>query len=226
MIVYARAVIQKIRSRALQNLLPLILRPKGSGLVRLGSDYGGWWVPETAVVPGAVAYCAGAGEDVSFDLALFHRGLKVTVFDPTPRAIEHVSGLGVVADGFRLVPVGWWDEEAEVRFYAPRDPSHVSHSLVNLQGTDTYFTAPVNTVAALARELGDHEVSIVKMDIEGAETRVIRSLLEHGPCPHVLCVEFDQPQPFAGILRTTRRLRARGYRTAKVEGWNVTFVRH
>jgi FkbM family methyltransferase len=208
-------------------LFAALLRARGGGgLVRLGSGYGGWWVPESALIAGAVAYCAGAGEDITFDLALHERGLKVTTFDPTPRAIAYVESVGISGDRFRFVAVGWWDEETEVRFYAPRDPAHVSHSAVNLQHTDTYFTAPVKTVAALARELGDSEVDVVKMDIEGAEVRVIRSLLQHGPLPSVLCVEFDQPQPFLGVLRGARALRERGYRVASLEGWNATFVRH
>lgn len=217
-------MIQRIRNRLRRDLFLALLRPNGSDLVRLGSEHAGWWVPEAALVPGAVAYCAGAGEDVTFDLALLDRGLNVTTFDPTPRAIAYVEELDV-GSAFRFVPVGWWDEEAELRFYAPRDPSHVSHSALNLQRTDSYFTAHVNTPAALAGELNDRKVDIVKMDIEGAETRVIRSILAHGPKARVLLVEFDQPQPFGGILRAARALRAHGYRAAKVEGWNVTFVR-
>ena len=128
-------------------------------------------------------------------------------------------------DSFTFLPIGWWDEETELPFYAPRDPSHVSHSALNLQGTDTFFLGKVNTVAALARELGDDRIDILKMDIEGAEIRVIESILTDGPWPRVLCIEFDQPQPISGFLRAVRSLRNHGYSVAKVEDWNVTFLR-
>ena len=177
---------------------------------------------QRALSPGAVAYCAGAGEDITFDLALRALGLEVTTFDPTPRAIAHVAEHG---EGIRFVPTGWWDKEDELRFYAPKISEHVSHSAVNLQMTATYFVAPVTTVAALAAELGDDHVDIIKMDIEGAEKRVIASLLRDGPRPTVLCVEFDPPQPLFGILREIRVLKRHGYQTAKIERWNVTFVR-
>jgi FkbM family methyltransferase len=206
----------------LSEVLRLLARPRSNDLVRLGSDYGGWWVPRGVLFNGAVAYCAGAGEDITFDLELQARGLQVTTFDPTPRAIAHVAEYG---KGIRFIPTGWWDKEDELRFYAPKDSKHVSHSAVNLQRTATYFIAPVKTVAALAAELGDDHVDIIKMDIEGAEKRVIGSLLKDGPLPKVLCVEFDPPQPLLGILREIQLLKRHGYQTAKIERWNVTFIR-
>jgi FkbM family methyltransferase len=201
------------------------LHPRGSDLVRLGSDYGGKWVPQTALRPGAVAYCAGAGEDVSFDLALADAGLAVTTFDPTPRSIKHVEGLGERAAKLRFVPLGWWDQEQVLRFYAPLDPNHVSHSAMNPRGTEEYFEASVKPVHVLAAELGDARIDLIKMDIEGAEIRVIPSLLEHGITPSVLAVEFDQPQPLAGIVRAIGQLQAARYRAVKMEGWDLTFVR-
>jgi len=216
--------LERVIRRFLRALLPLVLRPSGGDLVRLGSRYGGWWVPRDALVPGAVAYCGGVGEDASFDLTLFDHGLRVVSFDPTPRAITYMASLDL-PDSFTFLPIGWWDEETELPFYAPRDPSHVSHSALNLQGTDTFFLGKVNTVAALARELGDDRIDILKMDIEGAEIRVIESILTDGPWPRVLCIEFDQPQPISGFLRAVRSLRNHGYSVAKVEDWNVTFLR-
>lgn len=212
-------------ARARRIALTAWLRPAESGLIRLGSEYGGWWVPEAVLRPGTVAYCAGAGEDVTFDLALLDRGLRVTTFDPTPRARLHIEQLGDRARNLRFIAVGWWDERARLRFYAPRDPSHVSHSALNLQRTTGYFMAEVKPVHQLAAELGDAHIEIIKMDIEGAEQRVIPSLLDHGLLPQVLCVEFDQPQSLVGIVRMIARLRNTGYRVARIDGWDFTFVR-
>lgn len=216
----------RIRNRAAREALPLLFRPDvRDDLVRLGSDYGGWWVPAGDVKPDVVAYCAGAGEDITFDLALHVAGCRVTTFDPTPRAIAHVKAVAPSDDRFRFLPVGWWSQKDTLRFYAPRDPAHVSHSALNLQATQDYFEAPVNTVAALMRELGDTRIDLIKMDIEGAEYEVIDSLLRDGPLPRTLCVEFDQPQPLRRTVEAVARLRAAGYDLVKMDRWNYTFAR-
>jgi len=194
-------------------------------LVRLGSAYGGWWVPASVLEPGAVAYCAGAGEDVTFDLALLERGLRVTTFDPTPRSARYVESLAIEDDRFRFESIGWWNEDTEIELFAPRDPAHVSYSALDLQGTGESITVPVRRVSTIARELGDTTVDLIKMDIEGAELRVIPDLLASGPLPRVLCVEFDQVRPLRHVTSLVRRLRGAGLMPARAEARNVTFVR-
>lgn len=213
----------RVRGRTVQPLMHAVLRPRSDAtLVRLGSAYGGWWVPEDRLVAGAVAYCAGAGEDISFDLELAQRGIEVWTFDPTPRAIAYVGANG---QALNFVPVGWWDREDDLRFYAPARAGDVSHSAVNLQGTSTFFTGHVDTVAAIAARHGHDRLSLVKMDIEGAEYRVIRSMLKHGPKPDVWCIEFDQPQPMRKVIAAVREIRATGYELLHIERWNYTFGR-
>jgi FkbM family methyltransferase len=194
-------------------------------LVRLGSRYGGWWVPTSVLTPGAVAYCAGAGEDVTFDLALLRHGVRVTTFDPTPRSVSYATSLTIEDDRFRFVPVGWWNDDTDIDLYAPRDPAHVSYSALDLQGTGESINVPVRRVATLARELGDTKVDLIKMDIEGAEMTVIPDLLANGPLPRVLCVEFDKVRPLRDVTSLIRRIKRAGLLPARSEGRNVTFVR-
>jgi FkbM family methyltransferase len=222
----ARIFWLRVRNKLARTGLARYLRPvRRTDLVRLGSDYGGWWVPKAAAVPGSVAYCAGAGEDITFDLALHDRGCSVTTFDPTPRAIAHVDANAPASDRFRFVPVGWWDSEDELKFYSPRYAGHVSHSVVNLHRTTDYFVAKVKPVYQLMAELGDEHVDIVKLDIEGAEYRTLGSLLAHGPLPSVLCVEFDQPAPVRRTIAAVRDLQRAGYTLNKIDAWNYTFTR-
>jgi FkbM family methyltransferase len=224
-----RRLVQRINDSSRARLLPLVMKilllpgPR-TGLIRLGTSYGGWWVPSRSLRQGAVAFCAGAGEDISFDLALFDKGLNVIVFDPTPRAIAYVKQVAPNSERFRFVPIGWWNGKAKLKFYAPRDELHVSHSVVNLQRTENFFEAEVATVAELAAGLGHPEIEIIKMDIEGAEHAVIHDLIENGPKAFTLCVEFDQPDSIFRTIATVRKLRAQGYRLRRIESWNYTFT--
>ena len=75
------------------------------------------------------------------------------------------------------------------------------------------------------QELGDDEVDLVKMDIEGAEHRVLDSMMRLGPRPMALCVEFDYIQPMRAMVCAANKLRAAGYRLERIERYNFTFVR-
>ena len=135
----------------------------------------------------------------------------MTVFDPTPRAIDYVQRTAPQDPNFRFEPVGWWDSEETLRFYAPRNEAHVSHSAVNLQRTDRFFEAQVSTVRELAKKLDDTDIEIIKMDIEGAEYAVLSSLMDQGLLPSTLCVEFDQPESIFKTIAAVRDLRRHGY---------------
>lgn len=207
-------------------ILKRILKPASDEpLVRFGTTYGGWWIPSSVVHPGAVAYSAGVGDDISFDLALHEAGVRVTAFDPTPRAIEFMKGAHP-GEPFRFVPVGWWDCAETVRFYAPENPSHISHSIVNLQHTVEFFEADVDTVSSFMEKLEDPDLDIVKMDIEGAETRVIREMFTSEVFPRTLLVEFDGLKSLRAVRNFVNFIKRHGYSLVKIEGWNYSFVRN
>jgi FkbM family methyltransferase len=206
-------------------LMKAYLRPsKQADLVRLGSELGGWWLPKSIIRPGALAYCVGAGEDISFDLALHERGMRVVTIDPTPRAETYVKAVAPDSDRFAFVPVGLWDKAEELRFYYPRDPALAACSVLNLQGSSEYFVAKVDTLRKLMDDFGDSHIDVLKIDIEGAEHRVIESFVSEGIRPAVLCIEYDQPVPFRDVLQSVRLLQQAGYRLVRIEDWNYTFV--
>lgn len=219
---------RRASSRVRRTLLAPALRVyHDGGLVRLGSPGCGWWVPGGVLAPGNVAYCAGAGEDISFDLELHRRGLDVVTIDPTPRAGAHVRAVAPSDARFHFVPLGLWHERAELTFYAPADPRDVSHSVLNLQHTrkDRAFTAPVDTLSGIMAAQGHDRLDLLKVDIEGAESSVLPDLLRTGPHPPVVCFEYDQPQSSRRLLRLLASFRATGYRLVRRERWNFTLWR-
>jgi FkbM family methyltransferase len=201
-------------------------------LVRLGSGYGGWIVPSSVIQPDSICYCAGVGEDVSFDLALMERfGCEVHAFDPTPRAIEFVRRTVADVPGFHFHPVGIWERDEQLRFYAPSNPDHVSHSVMNLQQTDSFFEAPCRSLPSLMNELSHARIDLLKLDIEGAEQRVLAAMLTAGITVKVLCVEFDEatlewtPERKQRVAATADALANRGYVLVAQEGRsNYTFT--
>jgi FkbM family methyltransferase len=196
-------------------------------MVRLGSAWGGWWVPGSLIRGDSICYLGGVGGDVSFDLALIDRyGCEVWAFDPTPRVIKwYEETKADYPDGLHFVPCGFSDKRDELKFYLPENPQHVSSSVKNLQGTGDFFSAPVQSIKDTMSELGHDRLDLLKLDIEGAEHDTIRQMLDDEILPTIICVEYDQPEPLAWARQTTRRLRTEGYKLVHMEEFNLTFVR-
>jgi len=167
--------------------------------VTLGNNLASWTIPTDILTDKSICYLVGAGEDISFDIEVASRyKCKVLTLDPTPRAIRHfdskreeIQSKGI-SDYITMVPVGVWNEDKAMKFYAPADPSHVSHSLVNLQKTETFFEADVKTLTTIMKESGDIHIDLLKIDIEGAEYEVIKSFVREGIRPTVVCIEYDE----------------------------------
>lgn len=222
-----RALASKVRDHAFGLAFPRVFPPdsRRQDLIRLGTQYGGWWVPSSLLDSRSICYCAGVGTDISFDLGLIARfDCSVWAFDPTPRSVAWVGSQDHLDPRFTFLPVGLAAQDSSFRFYAPRDSSWVSHSLTNLQKTDSYFDAPCNSLATLLDTLGHSHIDLLKLDIEGAEHMVLESMLSDFILPKVLCVEFDQPEPLRVTRKTVRRLKANGYALVNVEWFNMTFV--
>jgi FkbM family methyltransferase len=227
-----------------------------SELLRLGTGYGGWIIPvDSGLTTDSLCYCAGAGEDISFECALVERfGCHVRIIDPTPRAIQHFQNLqnavrtgtrfsinnsavdfysitGAHLDRLQILPVGLAGTDAELKFYLPQNPTHVSCSVMNLQKTDQYFTAPCLRLSSIMRQQGDSSIDMLKIDIEGAEYGVIEDLVRSGSLPRLLLIEFDEAhtpldaQAPERISRHIALLVHSGMRCVAIEGSNATFVR-
>jgi FkbM family methyltransferase len=200
-------------------------------LVRLGTDYGGWVIPVDAVREDSVVWCAGAGEDISFDLALIERyGCRVHCIDPTPRAIEHVEALGKRAQDGEPMPINGKPEHTYARV-TPEMMEQLQFHPIGLYDRDQtlrFFEAECRSPRSLMRELGQERIDLLKLDIEGAEHVVIDHLLDERILPSVLCIEFDYAargkRRRAAVARLWRLSEA-GYRLAWHRDWNVTLVR-
>jgi FkbM family methyltransferase len=189
-------------------------------------------VPVSLLTPGTVCFYVGAGEDITFDLALARDlGCEVHTFAPTPKAIRYVDSLRSDLPGNLMFhPWGVWARDERMRFYAPKDPRHVSHSIVNLQHTTQYFDAECKRLRTILDDLGHLALRLLKMDLEGAEYRVIESMIGDGIRPTIVAVEFDEihtpldAEADCRIAGAIKSLVGVNYQLAVVNGPNYTFV--
>lgn len=201
---------------------PRVFTTSLEGTKRSGSNYGGWTHLDLPSLNGSTVLSLGLGEDASFDVEVAARyAARVVVFDPTPRAITHfhaiTSRLGqeaesrytssgsqlpssydlrdVRTDQLELKAIAVSNFSGEADFFAPRDSSHVSYSLGNLQDSADeakVIRVPVVDIQDVLEEFRSSPPSILKMDIEGAEVQVIPSMLASGVLPEQVLVEFDE----------------------------------
>lgn len=210
--------------------LPFSPRPD---LQRIGTAYGGWVVPVDLLSAASICYCVGCGEDVSFDLGLIERfGCDVYSFDPTPRGIQHVTQEIPPNPKYHFTPVGLWDSETVLKFYAPINPAHDSYSALNLQHQERYVTGPVKRLRTMMQEHGHTRLDLLKIDIEGAEYKVLDSLIADKLDVRVVCVEYDEYfNPLEGdavgrIRASLQALSNYGFRLVHARGMgNYTLVR-
>jgi FkbM family methyltransferase len=230
---------------------------------KLGTRYGAGIIPKNFLNSQSVCYCAGAGEDISFDLELtkkFH--CNVYIFDPTPRAKKHYDELILRINNGEMMPidnysqsqyysikpeelkscfffpVGLWSEDKTLKFFPPENSEHISHSLVNLQKTVDYIEVECKKVSTIMSLLGHQKITLLKLDIVGAEYEVIDSLIKDKIYPDLLLIEFDEgalaamnqdhcldQKYFMRITNSINKLKKAGYILAFLDDWNATFIR-
>lgn len=219
-------------------------------LEKLGSSYGGWIVPVHYLDKKSICYMVGAGEDISFDLAVAKRfGCEVLIFDPTPRSKAHFDLLVETSHLMNVLPLhnnpkefyvldresfnhlrfyemGLWKKTDHLKFFSPKNKAHISHSIANLQNTDEYFVAPVKRLCEIMSENNHHKLDILKLDIEGAEFEVIDSIIEDNVNIKILCIEFHfiKNQGLQKIQSAIKRLEENNFVVLARENFDFTFI--
>ena len=217
--------------------------------INLGNEYGGKRFFDFDELSDAVIISCGLGEDASFDVEFASRyGAKVIILDPTPRAICHykeiLDRIGMGAEVRRhalgahdpkaydltkltshqlvLEKFALWIRPETLRFFAPKNPKHVSYSITNFQNdyqVDSDFEhIEVDAVSleSLILKYDIHQLHLLKLDIEGAEIEVLKDMLEKRIYPTQIAVEFDGlnfPSTRARLdcISTDSLLRQHGY---------------
>jgi FkbM family methyltransferase len=189
-------------------------------LEKLGTDYGGWYVPKNIKLDeNSIVYSGGVGEDISFDLIISDKfKSKILLIDPTKRAKDHYVSVGHyyktknmhVFKGdiqpdyeqkikniqpdlgkIEFLDLGLWDFKSELKFFKPDDEKYVSHTLIDGMFSKKYEIVHVDSIKNIMSSRGDSKIDLLKLDIEGAEIRTINQMLDDQIFPRYILVEFD-----------------------------------
>jgi hypothetical protein len=87
------------------------------------------------------------------------------------------------------------------------------------------FEVSGRSIDSLRAELGDQEIQLLKMDIEGAEFDVLDGLDLKAAGVRVLCCELHFNVSLSAARRTVANVRRQGYRLIACDDIDLTFVR-
>ena len=168
-------------------------------LVRLGSSYGGWWVPQSILKRSdisRVAISAGLGFDVTFDRALLESGFSVIGLDPLPECITYANAELEHYSSFESINKGLWRFSGVETFFPPKIQTHDSWSTSNIHNTaptsaKTFGVMTLEDLYKKSEKLKTSQYRLLKMDIEGSELELIRVICESQYKFDFLAIEMD-----------------------------------
>ena len=200
---------------------------------RLGTNYGGWYVPiNMNLNEKSIVYSGGVGEDMSFDLLLQCKyNCHILLIDPTNKAIKHfnevkqyyrnkqvftggiqndyyscIQWLHPNFDKLNYVNIGLWNKKEELKFYKQNNENYVSQSLVENMFGQKYDVVPVDSIKNIMEQHGHSHIDLLKLDIEGAEIEVVNQMLDDKIYPTYVLIEFDLLLKNKDTGNTTKQL--------------------
>jgi FkbM family methyltransferase len=195
--------------------------------IRLGTEYGGWFVAPGALPRGRrpVIMSFGIGDDISFDIEMISRyDAIIYAFDPTPKSIDWLATQAGVPEAFAAFPCGVADYDGVQSFSLPTMPDWDDYSVRRISANKIECT--VKRIGTLIDEIGITHIDVIKMDVEGSEYGVLKDFAAGNLRPAQLLVEFHHGRDDIPVSETTdavARLRGLGYRIFDVSPWGREF---
>ena len=120
----------------------------------------------------------------------------------------------------------WNKSDEELKLYFPKDKSNVSLSVSNFSNNfknDTDFIkVRTITYSELLKKFNITKLTLLKLDIEGAECDIILNLIENNLLPDQILVEFDELYTYdlkqlRKYLRLHNKLTKKNYLSVKTQ---------
>jgi FkbM family methyltransferase len=171
----------------------------------IGSKYGGWHVNLERIAKGSTVISAGLGNDISFDEELIRlKGVRVIGVDPTNLTKKTI------------------DKKKPKNFTLIRKALYVGNTTsvttCDTNGASIYDSKPKTSVECVGLHtlLNTYKnVSLVKMNIEGAEYEIIKDIVKTN-IPQIL-VRFHHRKPgvpfsYTDTLDCIKKMQDMGYK--------------
>jgi FkbM family methyltransferase len=213
-------------------------------LIRLGSNYGGYWVPSEVedILPPKTLISLGLGFDISLDIELLKRDFKILGFEPSYNSRNYINsflestGIGkqfIVVDGAISNTTGMSSFtrpklKSNYEWWAAEMSQNAELAVVK--------TIKLSSLPELYPEYFESHFRMLKMDIEGSEIQVLQDFLASDLEFEYLAVEMDCLSLVSVLdirLRARRilesrkifsGLRRKGYTMIHNEGFNFFWV--
>lgn len=169
-----------------------------------GNTYGGFYLCPEFLNENSIIYSFGIGEDVSFDNAIIkNHGCHVFGFDPTPKSISWIKRQKLL-EKFHFYEFGISNKSGFVDFYLPKNPEHVSGSIITQKNIDIMkkVSVEMKLLGDIMNELGHKHIDVLKMDIEGSEYDVIEDILNAPVLIGQILIEFHDRFIENGKMKT------------------------
>jgi hypothetical protein len=196
-----------------------VINPTEIALERLGTQYGGWWVPLdlNSTSSNKVLVSAGLGFDTTFDQEMLDRGFFIIGLDPSQESCQYALQELKRDSRVRVINRGLSTFVGQQVFYEPTLSNHFSWSTIRLNDRENepgkYFEViNLDWLYSEYPEMINAEFRYLKMDIEGSELEILENPTEALLSFHFLGIEMDflSLLPFTSFReRIQRILRAR-----------------
>ena len=204
----------------------------------------------------SIIYSGGVGEDMSFDILLTSKyNCTIFLIDPTKKALKHFDEVKLYytkgqtftgniqndyykhikdskpnLEHFYYINKGLWDCKTELKFYKQTNENYVSQTLIENMYSNEYDIVEVDSIKNIMNENNHSKIDLLKLDIEGAEIKVLEQMFNEHIYPTYLLIEFDLLLKGKDIDNITiklieRMIKTENYKLLVNDKLNMTFVR-
>lgn len=184
----------------------------------VGNKGAEWTFDPANLCDAPIIYSFGIGTDISFDISLIEKyNAEIYGFDPTPKSIEWLEQ-HKLPKNFHFYNYGVGEINGMMDFYVPTEKNMVSGS-ISPNNNHQKIEVEIKKFSTIVKSLNHNYIDIVKMDIEGAEYRIIDDILNPDITINQILIEFHHRMPNFSLTDTKdaiRKILKAGYRIINI----------